>query len=105
MMHQKFVRVNRNGLLVLLALIDLIVLIAMNNLSFGTGGKLVVYIFDTFVVGVMAYDFYVNRRKSQQSIRRYISINWHEFPSIDTIIFFSAAQILTHDDIIVVVIL
>lgn len=62
-MHQKFVRVNRNGLLVLLALIDLIVLIAMNNLSFGTGGKLAVYIFDTFVVGIMAYDFYVRYKK------------------------------------------
>lgn len=77
----------------------------MNNLSFGTGGKLAVYIFDTFVVGVMAYDFYVRYRKSQQGIRRYISINWHEFHSMIPIIFFSAAQILTHDDIIVVGIL
>ena len=68
------------AMLVLLALIDLIVLIAMNNLSFGTGGKLAVYIFDTFVVGVMAYDFYVrhteNRNKVSEDISRLIGMNF-----------------------------
>jgi voltage-gated potassium channel len=90
----------------LLTLADIIVIVAMYPLLPPRATEtLAVYIFDAFVVAVMALGFYTRMRKSQQGSRRRIFIlnNWYEILAMIPIVVFAAARsFTTHDDIIVV---
>jgi hypothetical protein len=89
-------------LVALLTLADIIVLVIMYPLlTPRTAESVVIYVFDAFVVSVMALDFYRRMKKSQQARRRYILNNWYEIPSMIPIVVFTLAQsFTTHDDII-----
>ena len=90
-------------LVALLSLADIIVLVVMYPLlTTRTVESVVIYVFDTFIVSVMAFGFYRRMRKSQLTGRRYILNNWYEIPSMIPIVVFAAARsFTTHDDIIV----
>jgi hypothetical protein len=87
----------------LLTLADIIVLVVMYPLLPGAIETLVVYVFDAFVVAIMALGFYTRMRKSQQGRRIFILNNWYEILAMIPIAVFAAARsFTTHDDIIVV---
>ena len=87
----------------LLTLADIIVLIVMYPLLPRAIETLVVYVFDAFVVAIMALGFYTRMRKSQQGRRIFILNNWYEILAMIPIAVFAAARsFTTHDDIIVV---
>lgn len=88
----------------LLTLADIIVLVVMYPLLSRATETLVVYVFDAFVVAIMAFGFYTRMRKSQQGRRRiFILNNWYEILAMIPIAVFAAARsFTTHDDIIVV---
>ena len=88
----------------LLALTDIIVLVVMYPLLLLRATEtLAVYIFDAFVVSVMALGFYTRVRKSQKGRRTFILNSWYEMLAMIPIAVFSAARsFTTHEDIIVV---
>jgi hypothetical protein len=87
----------------LLTLADIIVLVVTYPLLPGTIETLVVYIFDAFVVAIMALGFYTRMRKSEQERRIFILNNWYEILAMIPIAVFAIARsFTTHDDIIVV---
>jgi hypothetical protein len=87
----------------LLTLADIIVLVVMYPLLARAIETLVVYIFDAFVVAIMALGFYTRMTKSQQGRRIFILNNWYEILAMIPIALFAAARsFTTHDDIIVV---
>jgi voltage-gated potassium channel len=87
----------------LLTLADIIVLVVMYPLLLLATETLLVYIFDAFVVAIMAFGFYTRMRKSQQGRRIFVLNNWYEMLAMIPIAVFAAARsFTTHDDIIVV---
>jgi voltage-gated potassium channel len=87
----------------LLTLADIIVLVVMYPLLPRATETLVVYIFDAFVVAIMALAFYTRMRKSDQGRRIFILNNWYEILAMIPIaVFATARSFTTHDDIIVV---
>jgi voltage-gated potassium channel len=87
----------------LLTLADIIVLVVMYPLLLLATETLLVYIFDVFVVAIMAFGFYTRMRKSQQGRRIFVLNNWYEMLAMIPIAVFAAARsFTTHDDIIVV---
>jgi voltage-gated potassium channel len=87
----------------LLTLADIIVLVVMYPLLPRAIETLVVYVFDAFVVAIMALGFYTRMRKSQQGKRIFILNNWYEILAMIPIaVFATVRSFTTHDDIIVV---
>jgi hypothetical protein len=79
--------------LALLILADIIVLVVMYPLLPIATDTLVVYIFDAFVVAIMARGFYTRMNKSQQGRRRiFILNNWYEILAMIPIAVFAAAR-------------
>ena len=79
--------------LALLILADIIVLVVMYPLLPIATDTLVVYIFDVFVVAIMARGFYTRMNKSQQGRRRiFILNNWYEILAMIPIAVFAAAR-------------
>jgi voltage-gated potassium channel len=94
----------RDFVVALLTLADIIVLVVMYPLLLSRATEtLAVYIFDAFVVSIMALGFYTSMRKSQKGRRTFILNSWYEMLAMIPIAVFSAARsFTTHEDIIVV---
>ena len=50
------------------------------------------YVFDMFVVIILAADFYNRVRKSKQHLSKFLIENWYEFPSMLPLILFSTLE-------------
>lgn len=88
----------------LLAIADLVVLILMYPLlPPRVIGTLVVYLFDGFVVVVMALSFYIKIRKTKQRkiMILFILKNWYEIVAMIPIAIFAIARSYTNEDTIV----
>jgi hypothetical protein len=87
----------------LLAIADLIVFILMYPLLPPRAvGTLVVYLFDGFVIVVMALSFYIKIRKiKQRKIMIFILKNWYEIVAMIPIAIFAIARSYTNEDTIV----
>ncbi len=54
--------------------------------------KTEIYVFDLFVVIMLAADFWNRARKSEQPLPKFLIGNWYEFPSLLPIILFSTLE-------------
>ena len=80
-----------------------VVAIIVNYAYPNIGGmqKTEIYVFDLFVVIMLATDFCNRARKSKQPMAKFLIWNWYEFPSMLPLILFSA---LEHEFLIGVVV-
>jgi hypothetical protein len=74
----------------ILSLADIVVLIAMAGSQTTGIEKILIYIFDTVVVGFIAFSF-CRRMKESQQWKRYIFNNWYEIVGMIPIVVFALA--------------